>query len=860
MDPHPAQIAHYQIVCKLGEGGMGQVYRARDPRLGRDVAIKVLPAALANDIQYMTRFEREAQTLAALNHPNIAAIYGIEQGAIVMELVEGDTLPCPVPLDTALNYARQIAEGLEMAHEKGIVHRDLKPANIRVTPDGRVKILDFGLAKAIGETTASSSTVSPTLSLSMTQAGVILGTAAYMAPEQARGKAVDKRADIWAFGVVLYEMLTGRMLFGGGETVSDALAAVITRDPDWTALPPDTPPRVRALLARCLRRDPRQRLRDIGDARLILDEPELPALAAPVAPPSRRTWLAWTLAALAILAAAGAIFYRPAPPAAGIGPVRLELPYPPGATPSSSRAVTQLVPSPDGRAIAFIATDPSTSVEHLWVRPLAGGPYRLDKTEGAISPFWSPDSRHLAFFTEYSLKRVPASGGPVQTVVTFDRSSDVLPTGGDWREDGVIAFAYNLSGPLKRVSAAGGPVETLTRLESDESRHSAPQFLPGNRLLFYARHASDTRGAIVLQDLSSGSRVRVMENLTRAAWTPDFLLFVRERALLAQPFDLEAARLTGEARALAEDVTVNEGLGRSNFAVSRNGVVAWRSGNSGLRQIAWYDRKGTRLASVGSPAVIYQISLSPDGKNIGIVGGALGKGDFWIMDAATGVQTRLTNEGQGNPLTTVVWSPDSQRIAVSGATGGIRLFAVATGKPVSSPSGSFLADDWTRDGLSIVCAGPGKDPSLCPVDGSPPRRIERTDRGQYLFRLSPDGRHVAYVQNESGGTEVYVADFPGFSVRRKVSTSGGFFPLWAPTGKEIFYRSLDGGLHVAEFHASPALSVGPPRRLFAFGIGTFGNTYAISPDASRILIADYLTAAEGQAVINLVIDWPDLVR
>ena len=857
----PSRIAHYRIVSKLGEGGMGAVYRATDTKLHREVAIKVLPAAFAEDLGRMQRFEREAQVLAALNHPNIATLYEVEQGALVMELVEGEEIQGPIPVETAIGYARQMIAALEAAHEKGIVHRDLKPANIKVTRDGVVKVLDFGLAKAPEASAAAaggSPTASPTLSLEMTQAGMILGTAAYMAPEQARGKPVDKRADIWAFGVVLYEMLTGRGLFGG-DTVTDIIAAVVTRAPDWSALPPGTPANVRRVLDRCLQRDPRQRLRDIGDARLMLEEPDRPAPTVPAAAP-RRTWLPWTLAAVSIFAAAAAIFWRPASPGTGLSPARLEFLYPAGGAPSIHRAAAQMVPSPGGLHIAFVAMDSPTSVEHLWVRPLAGASYRLDKTEGAVFPFWSPDGRHIAFFTEQALKRVPVAGGPVQTLVTFDRSTQVLPGGGAWSEDGVIAFAPNYRGPLMRVPAGGGPVTPLTSHEKEDRGHSAPQFLRGNRLLYYVRDASDSRATIVLQDLASGRRTRVLENMTRAVWTPGFLLFVREQALLAQPFDVDAARLTGEPHVVAEDVAVNESLGRSAFAVSLQGLLAYGFGGSGLRQVAWYDRAGKRLGSVGAPGVIHQISLSPDGRNIGITGGPLGKVDGWIMNVTTGVQTRLTNDLSANPTSTMVWSPDSQRVAVSRATGGIHLFAVASGKPVSQPSDTFVADDWTRDGRSILCAGPGKQPSLCPVDGGPPNPLERTEAHQYLFRLSPNGAHVAYVQNESGGTEVFVADFPALSVRQKVSASGGSFPMWAPNGKEIFYRALDGGLHVAAFSSTPSLAVGAPRRLFAFGTGTFGNAYAISGDASRILIAEYLTASEVRSVVNVVLDWPATVR
>jgi serine/threonine protein kinase len=374
----PSSIGHYRITSKLGEGGMGAVYRATDTKLNRDVAIKVLPPAFAEDAARMARFEREAQVLASLNHPNIAAIYGIEAGAIVMELVEGADLAGPVPTDTAIHYARQIAAGLEAAHEKGIVHRDLKPANIKATPDGTVKLLDFGLAKATEQSAAASTvaspTMSPTLSLAMTQAGMILGTAAYMSPEQARGYPVDRRADIWAFGVILFEMLSGQHLYGGGATVTDTLAAVVLKEPDYSALPPGTPPRVHRLIERCLRKDPKQRLRDIGDARLTLEETEPSPVAAPTMSP-RRAWLPWAVAGVSLAIAAtvaGGAWLRPNTAEPGPGVARFLIPLPPGTTwPALRNNATLWVPSPDGHNLAMIGADTSTGTTALWVRPLA---------------------------------------------------------------------------------------------------------------------------------------------------------------------------------------------------------------------------------------------------------------------------------------------------------------------------------------------------------------------------------------------------------------------------------------------------------------------------------------------------------
>jgi serine/threonine-protein kinase len=487
----PASIAHYKITGKLGEGGMGAVYRATDTKLNRDVAIKVLPPAFAEDAARMARFEREAQVLASLNHPNIAAIYGIEQCAIVMELVPGEDLKGPVPLETAVNYARQIAAGLEAAHEKGIVHRDLKPANIKVTADGIVKLLDFGLAKAAGETVSADSaspTMSPTMSLAMTRAGMILGTAAYMSPEQARGKPVDKRADIWAFGVVMYELLTGRMLFGGGETVSDSLAAVLTKEPDWNVLPKDTPAHIRCLLERCLRKDPKLRLRDIGDARLAIDEPEPAPPADESSRGAKRAWLPWMVGlALAVAVALAFALFHEKPPVTPV--LRYTV-----AAPENSH-VHSFAISPDGRSVVIAAA--AGGKRQLWLRALdALQAQPAPFTEDATYPFWSPDSGTIAFFAQGKLKRVAASGGPSRSLCDAPNAR-----GGSWGRDDVIVFSPNAAGtPIQRVPAAGGVPVDVTKANGSTNKH--PVFLPdGLRFLYLTREATSGKSGIYVSSL-----------------------------------------------------------------------------------------------------------------------------------------------------------------------------------------------------------------------------------------------------------------------------------------------------------------------------------------------------------------------
>ncbi len=841
-------LAHYRITAKLGEGGMGAVYRATDARLNREVAIKVLPEAFAQDAARMQRFEREAQVLASLNHPNIAAIYGVEPNAIVMELIEGEDLKGPLPVETALNYARQIAVALEAAHDKGVIHRDLKPANIKVASDGVVKLLDFGLAKsAEGPPPApgTSPTMSPTVALGMTEAGTILGTADYMPPEQARGKAVDRRADIWAYGVVLFEMLTGRPLFGGGETVSDALAAVITKDPDWAALPPDTPPRVRRLLERCLRKDPKQRLRDIGEARLILDEGEPASAAAPPAAGWRGGWLPWAVAGLA-LAGAGAAWLRPKNVERGPGTVRFLLPFPEGNIGSGSPAAPQAVPSPDGRYVALIARDRESSRECLWIRALDSvSPRRLEKTEGANLPFWSPDSQFLGFFADEKLKRVPVSGGPVQTLCEVHASfgSNIAGDGGTWNSDGVIVFGAHAQ-PLRRISAAGGTLAPVTAVEKDEVWHSWPQFLPdGRHILYFALGKEGNKSAIYVQAMGSSTRTLVARNTTRGVWSPPgYLLFVREGTLFAQRMDPATFQLTGEPLAVAQDVTVNEINGRSAFAVSENGVLAYRGGTLGrARQLTWFDRAGKVVGLVGQPSAFLSLTLSPDERSTAVIIGTPGKADAWVVDMASGVFTRLTQDSRVTP-TSLAWSPDSQRLAVSADGGGIREFTLSTGAPrmLTQAQDDYVAEAYTPDGRSLLVADRKSNRlSLLPlVAGSAARTILDTRYRKNLFSFSPDGQFVVYCSDETGRFEVWVASFPSFGVKRRLTDGGGANPMWSKDGKEIFFRSSDGVLTSVDLRAGATIEAGVPKPLFKWGFGALGNHFGISAGGQRFLVSE----------------------
>src|SRR4051812_12032723 len=598
------RLGPYEIVALVGAGGMGEVYRARDPKLQRDVAIKVLPALFARDPERLARFEREARTLAALNHPHIAQVYGVvdlptEAGghALVLEFVDGDDLAQriargPVPLDEALPLAAQIAEALEAAHEQGIVHRDLKPANIKARADGDVKVLDFGLAKALAAADPAARDVlpdaienSPTITspFQMSRVGVILGTAAYMAPEQAKGKPVDKRADIWAFGCVLFEMLTGVRPFAG-EDVTDTLAAIVRGEPDWSLLPADTPPALRILLRRCLTKDRRERLPDIGAARLELKDAQLPgatrdAAQARAAPP-RRAMLPWALLGAVMLASIAALWFglrsRPAPDTRVYKSVIL----PPG--PLSGAPALRMQISPDGRRLAFVAADESGRMQ-LWVRPLDGfAAQPLTGTTNAAAPFWAPDSRRIGFSADGKLKKVDTRDGTVTTICAGG-----LAPPATWNADDVILFSP-IGGGISRVAAEGGTPVPVTRLGAGERVHIAPFFLPdGRHFLFTAGRSEAGRAGVFVGSLESPDTVRLLDLSTNTMYSDRHLLFMRDTTLMAQPFDPGTATLSGAPMPIAEGVQINMATGTGAFSVSQSGVLVYQTGTSAGTQLTW---------------------------------------------------------------------------------------------------------------------------------------------------------------------------------------------------------------------------------------------------------------------------------
>jgi Tol biopolymer transport system component len=868
------RLGRFEVVSLLGAGGMGEVYRATDTSLGRQVALKLLPQDFAADPERHARFEREARTLASLNHPNIATLYGLEhldgKHVLAMELVEGEGLDAriargPIPPDEALPVALQIAHALEAAHEAGIVHRDLKPANVKVRADGAVKVLDFGLAKAWAEEVEGSElSLSPTITQHHTAAGVILGTAAYMAPEQARGKPVDKRADIWAFGVVLFEMLTGRRMFEG-EMVTDVLANVLKQEVDWDVLPTSTPPALRRLLHRCLERRPEGRIRDIGDVRWELEEMARngtgsaePRLEAPApGPPKRRAVLPWVAGAALGIAAAAALGLtvlrpHPAPPRA----VRSFLVAPENATFDFRASVGGPILSPDGSKLVFAARD-ANGASSLWIRPLDSlSAQPLRGTEGATFPFWSPDGRWVGFFVTGKLRKIDVTGGPPETLCDAPNGR-----GGSWSPAGVIIFAPDVFGPLARVPAAGGSPTPLSEVTPSRQGYSErwPVFLPDGRHFVYWAGGPLNSGevktdGIYLRSLDSAAPTLLFPSDSNALYSPPgYLLFLRAQILMAQPFDAGSRKLDGEAFPIAEDIANPQNYRFADFSVSQEGTLVYQTGETGLNQLTWLDGAGRQVGTVGDPAAIDGFRVSPDGKFLAEqVSDARSKNvDLWVVDLARGVRTRFTFAPglEINP----VWSPDGKRIAyTANPKGHLDIYiknADGSGQaePLTSSEVTKYADDWSPDGrtLSMTVVDPRGNTitdiwtvSLTGDHTPKPFLATQFVEGNSVF--SPDGRWLAYQSDESGRDEIYVTPFPGPGGKWQVSQGGGVEPEWRRDGGALFYRSPDGALFEASVTVKgSAVEVGTPRQLFSApptgGSGT-ARSYAVSPQGDRYLL------------------------
>jgi eukaryotic-like serine/threonine-protein kinase len=849
----------YVILAPIGAGGMGEVYRARDTRLEREAAIKVLPTDMALDRDRLLRFEREAKVLASLNHPNIAHVYGLEEcgetRALAMELVPGVTLKGPLPIETALSYARQIAEALEAAHEKGITHRDLKPANLMITPDGVVKVLDFGLASVPNrEPDRSDPADSPTMTMDATHVGAIMGTAAYMSPEQAAGKPVDRRADIWSFGVVLYEMLTGTRLFTG-ETISHTLADVLRGPIDLDKLPPETPHVIRDLLRRCLVRDARKRLRDIGDARIAIDESlsesqryvPKPARVAPL-------WLARLLvgmaAALAVaLACLAFIHFREKPPETRLLTLAI---LPPDNT---SGVDFRGAISPDGKRVVFGAR--SGNKTQLWVRSLESDSAQpIAGTEDGTSPFWSPDSHSIAFFANEKLKRIdlPAEGSPLTLADTG------FGLGGSWNTQGIILFA-SLNKGLKRIPATGGTPETVAL--GGTQLPVFPSFLPdGRHFLFTAlREYSAPDGVLRLASLDSGETKALGTANRFGLYTNGRLLVLRGDTLVSQGFDERRMEAAQEALPVAHNV--------SWFDASRDGVLIYRTGNFSAQQLTWFDRSGTRTGIVGDPANLYTIEFSPDRKKIAVSW----DDDVWIYDVARGLRSRFTYTPGVD--TNPVWFPDGSSIAFCSNRSGVyaiyRKSSAFTGGEdlLYSDSIDTLTDSWSPDGKFVMVHR--RDPKtqedldvlpVTPNIGAPLKlsTFIKTPFRELHGRFSPDGRWVAYVSNESQRTEIYVAPFPGPGGKQQISASGGTQPRWRGDGTEIYYAAQDGTLTAVEVSTKGnVVEVGAVHSLGIPVVRGRGWLYDVSSDGQHFLVA-VPTQQKSAGLITLVYNWPLMLK
>jgi Tol biopolymer transport system component len=849
------RLGSYQILSAIGSGGMGEVYRARDTRLERDVAVKVLPESFAADPDRLARFTREAKTLASLNHPGIAQIYGLEEAgrlhAIVMELVDGQTLADriahgPMPLNEALATARGIAEALEAAHGQGVVHRDLKPNNVMLLADGRVKILDFGLAKAMEVSAATSGVDSPTVispvqANSPTIAGVIMGTTGYMSPEQARGKPVDKRSDIFSFGCVCYEMFTGVRAFTG-ETVADFIGAVLHKQPDWTRLPAETPQLVRFLLERCLAKDRVNRLQDIGDARVLIEEMREGSLfrnsgALETAPARPRGWLAlipWLLVAALLVVSVWAILK---PPSSAQPIVRSMVPLPSGVFLAVRDIAIAL--SPDGRTLAFAAGAAGKRTQ-LWTRTLDSlSAQPLVGTDDAITPFWSPDGLTIGFFAGGRLLTIPAAGGPVTTVCPA-----VDSRGASWGRDGTIVFSPSAFGPLMRVPASGGTPVAITRVDGQES-HRWPHFLPGGSKLLYFSNEAKT-GGVMLLDLASRTSVRVSADQSAAVFAPpDQLVFVRGGALMAQPFDPATGKLSGDALQITESVEFDPLRFAGYFAVSTNGALAYQP-RMALRRLEWIDAGGQSLGQFGEPAAFFFLSVSPDGARVAaVINRPDKKLDLWLSDTTQGLRSKIV-EDLG--VYSVVWSPDSKRIAyLRGHAPGPQTTQVLTvdGSQEEGALGDVAGwpTDWSPNGALIALtaqrATTRYDIVLSgPPGGAPARPLRATNALEDLGVFSRDNRWLAYFTDESGRPGINVVSVTGGAAPRPIAAGGdGGTIFWADDGTIFFEDPADTRVYGISVRSSGAgLDVGTasPR----FGGRSFpGAVLTYTRDGKKLLAA-----------------------
>ena len=877
-------ISNYKILEKLGEGGMGVVYKAQDTKLGREIALKALPEEFAKDRERLARFEREAKLLASLNHPNIATIYGLEESEglnfLTLELVEGETLAGkltsgPLKVKDALEMCRQIAGALESAHEKGIIHRDLKPSNIKVTPEGKIKVLDFGLAKAfevaeVGDAAGMDPYKSPTLTVGSSRSGVIMGTAAYMSPEQARGKALDKRTDIWSFGCVFYELLTGQQLFKG-ETTSDMVAGILKQEPDWKALPKELPVRIRDLLRRCLQKDPNKRLHDIADARIEIEEaqsqPSAPTIESVVEieepQPAQRRWLIpWSLTILMAVITVFAVWQwikSPTPTSGNVSRFLLKIPFD---QQFLSATGPDIVLSPDGKSFVYVGQ--GESGRQLLVRRMDQlSAYPIPGTEGAYSPFFSPDSKWVGYFAETKLKKVSLFGGPPLTISDV---SGLNPYGGTWGQNGMIIIGAYKSG-LFQVSSSGGVPQSITTPDKEQgvTSHRWPDILPGDEAVLITLWKSSLEDvSIGVVNLKTGEVKQLMEMGTypRYALSGHLVYGSPDGSLLAAPFDLSRLEVKGSVISLLDGIHITSG-GPLNFTVSRNGSLVYIEGESTNYSIVMVDRQGIEQSLGMEKRPFRSPRFSPGGKQIAIDildGSSL---DIWIYKLEHGPLTRLTF---GNYDLYPTWTPDGERIVFSSnRTGEPDLFwKKADGSSDAellfkaefeqyetslSPDGKFLAYRETHPTT-------GMDICVLPLEGErKPQTFLNTSFRENSPMLSPNGRWLAYASNESGEMQVYVRTFPDVGGGRwQASTEGGQEPVWSKDGRELFYRSRDRKIVSVAVNTEPVFELGTRKMLFDDNyVRRYQHSnYDIHPDNKRFLMIkpSELTSAEMVVVLN----------
>jgi serine/threonine protein kinase len=887
------QIGRYKILSLLGVGGMGEVYRARDTTLGRDVAIKVLPSMFTSDEPRLARFQREARTLAALNHPHIASIYGTEDEgdlhAIVLELVDGATLADriakgAIPLKETLRIAREIADALDGAHDKGIVHRDLKPANVKLTASGAVKVLDFGLAKAAAGVEMPDDDSSQTLARDGTREGIVLGTPAYMSPEQARGQPIDKRADVWAFGCVLFEMLTGHAPFDR-PTVSEILAAVIERDVDFSMLPASTPGSVRRVLRRCLEKDPAFRLRDIGDARFDLTEEAAEQPTSPL-PAVRRHHAARNAAAVmllvAIVAAAAAIGWivarqRGGTVAQAVG-VRSSILLSDfeDLTGSPSQHFSL---SPDGTRLA-VAVRGSDGRSELWIRPLdKNSSIHLDGAEDALAPFWSPDGDAVGYFSGMRLMTIPASGGTPSRICDLPAGAANAITG-EWGRAGIL-FSFNGTGtaPIYRADLQTRQCSPATSIKKGETSHYWPTFVDDRHFAYVAIGSQGSPAlkpvGVYLASLDAPDVTLLLGGGSHLSFDGSRLFFLRERTLVAQRLNMKAAQLEGEPTVIADDIqSGGPAASAGAFGVSHTGVVAYQQGtNEVITDLRWFNRDGKPVATVGGQHEHVSVRLAPDGGRIAEERHLAGTGDLWIVNARDGTDTKFTFDGKHS--TYPVWSPDGRRVVfrsaatTSGPSAGLYIRATdGAGEVEPFFSAAVIPEDWSSDGRYVIfdrlADATKSDIWALPLaaDGRRllPLPIVQSAAWEQEARISQDGRWIAYTSDESGEREVYVRPFPSGPGQWLVSSHGGEAPRWRRDGKELFYVSGNRAIVAAPVTPGAVFKSGAGKVLFEArlvrhpSVGQLRATleYDVSADGQRFL----LNSPSGTAApIQLIVNW-----